>query len=203
LQEVISNVPELPGGGTLTVYLACHALYRGYKTTIFPYNLQIFDPTWSNAPVKEVAAKLRHQLSYKKDKPGFELVTNAYLQYLDLGGRLRFEVMRPALIRRYLKRSIPILTGLSATYLYHSAREYDAGGVLTYDDVRGESTGHFVVLAGYNKEDRSVVVADPLLSNSITPSQYYSVSIYRLICAIMLGILTYDGDLLIIQRKRG
>ena len=45
LQEVISEVSLLEEGGTLAVYLACHALRRGYKTTIFPYNLQIFDPT--------------------------------------------------------------------------------------------------------------------------------------------------------------
>jgi len=202
LQEVITGVSLMEEGGTLAVYLACHALRRGYKTTIFPYNLQIFDPTWSAIPRKEIAARLRRQLSFKKDMPGFELVTNAYLEYLELGGQLKFEVMTASLIRRYLKKSIPILTGLSATYLYDEAREYDTGSDFTYDDVRGESTGHFVVLTGYNREDRSVSVADPLKKNPIASSRYYSVSIYRLVCAIMLGILSYDGNLLIIQTKK-
>lgn len=202
LQEVISETSNLPGGGTLDVYLACHALRRGYKTTIIPYNLQIFDPTWSTVSTKEIAAKLRRQLSFKEESPGLEVATNAYLEYLELGGRLKFEVMTAALIRRYLKKSIPVLTGLSATYLYNSAREYDTGEILTYDDVRGESVGHFVVLTGYNREDRSVLVADPLQTNPFASSRYYSVSIYRLICAIMLGILTHDGNLLIIQQKR-
>jgi len=202
LQEVITGVSLMEEGGTLAVYLACHALRRGYKTTIFPYNLQIFDPTWSAIPRKEIAARLRRQLSFKKDMPGFELVTNAYLEYLELGGQLKFEVMTASLIRRYLKKSIPILTGLSATYLYDEAREYDTGSDFTYDDVRGESTGHFVVLTGYNRDDRSVSVADPLKKNPIASSRYYSVSIYRLVCAIMLGILSYDGNLLIIQTKK-
>ena len=202
LQEVIAEVSLMEEGGTLAVYLACHALRRGYKTTIFPYNLQIFDPTWSAIPRKEIAARLRRQLSFKKDIPGFELVTNAYLEYLELGGQLKFEVMTASLIRRYLKKSIPILTGLSATYLYDEAREYDTGSDFTYDDVRGESTGHFVVLTGYNREDRSVSVADPLKKNPIASSRYYSVNIYRLVCAIMLGILSYDGNLLIIQTKK-
>ena len=202
LQEVIAEVSLMEEGGTLAVYLACHALRRGYKTTIFPYNLQIFDPTWSAIPRKEIAARLRRQLSYKKDIPGFELVTNAYLEYLELGGQLKFKVMTASLIRQYLKKSIPILTGLSATYLYDEAREYDTGSDPTYDDVRGESTGHFVVLTGYNKEDRSVSVADPLKKNPIASSRYYSVNIYRLVCAIMLGILSYDGNLLIIQTKK-
>lgn len=202
LQQTIAEVSLMEEGGTLEVYLACHALRRGYKTTIFPYNLQIFDPTWSVIPHKEIAARLRRQLSFKKDIPGFELVTNAYLKYLELGGQLKFEVMTASLIRRYLKKSIPILTGLSATYLYGDAREYDTGSDLTYDDVRGESTGHFVVLTGYNREDRNVSLADPLKKNPIASSRYYSVNIYRLICAIMLGILSYDGNLLIIQAKK-
>ncbi|UCD82800.1 MAG: hypothetical protein JSW26_15610 [Desulfobacterales bacterium] len=201
LETVTAQVPNIPEGGTIEVYLACHALRRGYKTTIIPYNLRIFDPTWSDIPSSQIAAKLRRQLNLKKDIPGIEVVTNAYLEYLELGGRLRFEVMTPALIRRYLKKSIPILTGLSATYLYNTAREYDNGGELTYDDVRGESVGHFVVLTGYDRKDRSVSVADPLKTNPVADSQYYSVNIYRLACAIMLGILTYDGNLLIIQKR--
>ena len=202
LQEVIAEVSRMEEGGTLAVYLACHALRRGYKTTIFPYNLQIFDPTWSAIPPKEIAARLSRQLSYKKDIPGFEPVTNAYLEYLELGGQLKFEVMTASLIRRYLKKSIPILTGLSATYLYDEAREYDTGSDPTFDDVRGESTGHFVVLTGYNRVSRSVSVADPLKKNPIASSRYYSVNIYRLVCAIILGILSYDGNLLIIQTKK-
>jgi hypothetical protein len=47
-----------------------------------------------------------------------------------------------------------------------------------------------------------VAVADPLKKNPIAVSAYYSVNIYRLICAIMLGILSYDGNLLIIHPKK-
>ena len=202
LQQVIAKVSNMEDGGTLEVYLACHALRRGYQATIFPYNLQIFDPTWAAIPRHEMATKLRRQLSFKKKTPGFEMVTRAYLDYLELGGNLKFEVLTAALIRRYLKKSIPILTGLSATYLYNEAREYAAEGDFSYDDVRGESTGHFVVLTGYNRQDRSVAVADPLKKNPIAVSAYYSVNIYRLICAIMLGILSYDGNLLIIHPKK-
>jgi hypothetical protein len=202
LPEIISEVSLIEAGGTLEVYLACHALRRGYKTTIFPYNLQIFDPTWSAIPRQEIADKLRRQLSFKKDIPGFEVVTRAYLEYLKLGGNLKFEVLTASLIRRYLKKSNPILTGLSATYLYNEAREYGTDCEFAYDDIRGESIGHFVVLTGYNREDRSVSVADPLKRNPIASSRYYSVNIYRLVCAIMLGILSYDGNLLIIHAKK-
>jgi hypothetical protein len=201
LHDIIAQVPQIEGGGTLAVYLGFHALRRGYKATIIPYNLKVFDPTWSKASSAEIAAKLQQQMACKHDAD-LHVAINAYLDFLALGGRLKFEVLTASLIRRYLKRSVPIMTGLSATYLYQSAREYDAAGRLIYDDVRGESTGHFVVLSGYNPQERSVMVADPLSQNPLTADRYYHVNIYRLICAIMLGVLTYDGDLLIIEPKK-
>jgi len=199
LHQVVSEVPQIEAGGTLAVYLAVHALRRGYRATIYNYNLQIFDPTWVNARGEEIAEKLRLQASYKKDDPRLEVSTKGYLEFLELGGELRFEVLTAALIRRYLKRSLPVLSGLSATYLYNSAREFSEGNDLIFDDIRGESMGHFVVLAGYDKEDRTVLIADPLSQNPAGAGQYYRVNILRLVCAIMLGTLTFDGDLLIIK----
>ncbi len=202
LDEVIAQVPQWQEGGTLDVYLAIHALQRGYQATIFPNNLLLFDPTWSNAARETIARKLADQLHHKGNLPGFEEVTRAYQRYLHLGGRLQFAVITPALIRKYLKRGIPILTGLSATYLYATSRELEENGKVIYDDVRGSSCGHFVVLSGYSKQDRKVQVADPLVPNPLAAGRYYSVDIYRLVCAIMLGILTYDGNLLIISKKK-
>jgi len=70
------------------------------------------------------------------------------------------------------------------------------GTELPFDGL--EPTGHFVVLCGYNMQDRTALVADPLLPNPISNSPIYTVRLNRLICAIMLGILTYDANLLII-----
>jgi len=101
------------------------------------------------------------------------------------------------LIRKYLNRAIPILTGLSATYLYRSPREF--GPHAEYDDIRGEASGHFVVLCGYDQKPKNVLVADPLLPNPVSDSHQYVININRVICAILLGILTYDANLLIIE----
>jgi hypothetical protein len=206
LHQVVTEVPQIATGGTLAVYLAVHALQRGYNATIYSYNLQIFDPTWASARSEEIAEKLKLQASFQKGDPGLEVATEGYLEFLELGGELRFEVLTAGLIRRYLKRSLPVLSGLSATYLYNSAREYSEGNDLIFDDIRGKSMGHFVVLAGYDKQDRTVLIADPFLPNPVSSGQYYRVNILRLVCAIMLGTLTFDGDLLIIKpaarRKR-
>ena len=203
LARVIDEVPMLAGGGTLAVLLACHALRRGYRAIIYTYKLQIFDPTWLLPGGVDLPAKLRAQMACKDD-PKLHAASRAYLEFLDLGGELRFEDLNAALLRRYLKRSVPVITGLSATYLYRSAREF--GPQADYDDVCGEPSGHFVVLAGYDRQARTVLVADPLAANPVAAGQRYEVHIDRLICSILLGVLTYDANLLILQpapRKRG
>lgn len=196
LADVIAEVEPLASGGTLAVMLALHALRRGYRATIYTYNLQLFDPTWFRDGV-DLAGKLRAQAEEKHD-PRLQVSTSAYLEYLRLGGELRFEELRPSLIRHYLKRQVPILTGLSATYLYESARERGIDR-LVYDDVGGYPTGHFVVLSGYDRRTREVVIADPLGDNPRYPGQRYRVRIQRLLGAILLGVLTYDANLLILE----
>ncbi|MGH7163181.1 MAG: hypothetical protein ACREID_06840, partial [Planctomycetota bacterium] len=38
LAHILEEIPRLKEGGTLAVFLACHALRRGYRATIYTYN---------------------------------------------------------------------------------------------------------------------------------------------------------------------
>ena len=69
-------------------------------------------------------------------------------------------------------------------------------------DVRGIPAGHFVVLCGYDRDTRSVLVADPLMPNPLASEQLYELNIDRVVNAILLGIVTYDAKLLIVQPKK-
>lgn len=180
--------------------LACHALQRGYRATIYTYNLQIFDPSWFEGPAIDISQRLRQQAAYKTS-PKLRTATQAYLQFFEFGGQLGFEDLTPVLIRRYLNRGIPILTGLSATYLYRSKREF--GSHMELDDVRGEPSGHFVVLCGYDRAERTVTIADPFQPNPMAQSSLYEVGIERVLCSILLGIVTYDANLLLIEPRDG
>ncbi|MBA2654287.1 MAG: C39 family peptidase [Gammaproteobacteria bacterium] len=199
LEEVISEVSYLESGGTLAVMLAIHALKRGYRATIFTYNLHVFDPTWFYDTNVDIPEKLREQLQYKHEKK-LHLATGAYLEFLNLGGHICFEDLSANLLKRHFSKGIPILTGLSATYLYQCAREYVTPlNEVFYNDVKGHPSGHFVILAGYDDAKKYVVVADPYAENLVSGDNYYSVKVGRLINSIMLGILTYDANLLVIQ----
>lgn len=194
LEAIVDDVVAVPGGGTLAVWLACHALRRGYAAEIYTYNLHLFDPTWFEGR-RDLAERLRAQKRHKRSRR-LAQATAGYLEFLELGGRLRFRELNGRLVRGILNRGQPILTGLIATYLYECARE-DGDD---YDDVRGVPTGHFVVLSGYDRAERTVSVADPLRDNPRFADQYYEVGMDRLIGAILLGVLTHDANLLVIHK---
>lgn len=198
LDRIIREVECLDEGGTLDVFLACHALERGYRATLFTYNPTVFDPTWFRAGI-DLGEKLREQAAIKRSGK-LRRATAGYCRYLELGGTVRMEDLSGSLIRRYLRREVPILCGLSATWLYRSVRERPNDCLP--DDVRGVPEGHFVVLSGYDRARREVGIADPYHRNPMTGKHYYSVKLERLMSAILLGIVTYDANLLIIEPPR-
>ncbi len=200
LTQVIDETTQLETGGTLVVFLACHALRRGYSATIFTYNLHFFDPTWFYPIEQDLRKKLVAQAAFKKDDTRLQVATRGYLEFLNLGGQIFYEDLTRRLIRQYLNRSVPIIAGLSSTYLYRIIREYGINGV--DDDVRGMPAGHFVVLSGYDKEGQTVSIADPYRQNPVSSQQTYTVNIDRVIGAILLGVLTHDANFLIIQPRR-
>lgn len=206
LSEVVDSSRSLDvsgaGRGTLAVMLGADALKRGFQATLYTFNLRVFDPTWfdrnGQAPPEVLADKLRAQANEKcVGDPRFRVASDSYLEFLRLGGSIRFPDLTSQLISGFIRDGLPVLTGLSATYLYRCAREYGPND--DYDDVRGEPSGHFVVLHGYSPEGRLVTIADPLKNNPGFASQNYTISMSRLVPAIMLGVLTYDANLLVIQ----
>lgn len=205
--EVISEVGQLNEGGTMAVQLACHALTRGYDATIYTYNLYLFDPTWFDSTTTDLHKKLEQQCSLKDGTdPRIAVATEAYLRYLELGGRIDMKPLEEELIVQSLVEGTPILSGLSATFLYQESRERglpinERGISGVADDVGGFPVGHFVVLSGYDSRTAQVMVADPLSPNPFGNTQIYAAPLSQVAAAVLLGIATYDANLLLITPR--
>jgi len=195
LAAIVTRMWTRSEGGTFAVFLGCDALRKGYRARIYTYNLNVFDPTWFTCARTNIADKLIRQRSVKNDER-LQHATAGYLEFLDLGGRLRFANLSQHLIRTILHRRIPILTGLSSTYLYRSAREY--GPDDAPDDIRGIPAGHFVVIAGWDEARRRVLVVDPYQPHPYGTAYEYWISVDRVAASILLGIVTHDANLLVI-----
>ena len=195
LQAVIQRTWQLEHGGTYAVFLGCDALRKGYRARIYTYNITVFDPTWFTWPRVDIAARLDRQRELKRDAR-VRNPTEGYLEFLRLGGALRLASLSPRLLRGILRCRLPILTGLSATYLYRSTRERVEDGAP--DDVGGHPAGHFVVIAGFDEARRRVLVVDPYQPNPYGPSHEYWIGVDRVLASVLLGIVTHDANLLVI-----
>lgn len=207
LDEVIWTLKKVKTGGTLLANIGTHALEHGFSATIYTYNLSIFDPSWFHPRTGEsdsvlLIKKLKEQMKYFKSHRDIE-ATNAYLDLLNHGGDILFKDLNNQLLNELFRHKVPVITGLSSTFLYHSPRErYNIKTKESiYDDVRGDPCGHFVVLCGMDKNNRKVVVADPYRTNPLSNDNYYLVGKMRLVNAILLGVLTYDANLLVINKQ--
>lgn len=200
LGEVTDEIDLTDSVGTQAVILACHALRRGYSATIYTYNLQLFDPSWFEAGLPSPRLDLRQRLLAQLEAKGgrkLEVATRAYLEFLERKGTVAYRELGAELILHYLKFGYPILTGLSATYLYGCARDYRD----QHDDVRGRPAGHFVVVCGYDATTGRALIADPLQDDPRGGGQYHHVGVERLIGAIFLGAQSYDANLLVIEPR--
>lgn len=196
LETVIAETPRNPDGGTLAVYLAVAALKRGFHPTLYPYSLQVFDPTWKDLSREALLEKLRQRLERVRERPRLTRVLKAWIELLEQGGSVRFREFSRDLFVDLLAEGRPILTGLSATYLYQTPRERGPD----YDDVGGEPVGHFVVVSGYDPTQDEMVVCDPSTHIPfVHQAGRYPVKTDRLIRSILLGLYTYDAVLMVLD----
>jgi hypothetical protein len=205
LNNIIDTIDRSPSGGTFCISIGKHALQQGFMSTIYINSLVIFDPSWftdGQADNKLLIDKLEAQ-ARAKETPYLTNATIAIVEYLKLGGKICAYPLSAQLLKPFFDNKTPVISGLSVTNLYWMPREiFTDEGKSVYDDIRGTPCGHFVVLYGYDAKKKRVQVADPYSGNPVHHSSYYEVDVNRLINAILLGVITFDGNLTVIEPKQ-
>ena len=151
--------------------------------------------------MEELAEKLKLEYA-AKHRAKLRVAIKAYLRFIEAGGIVNLKDFRPGLFDRYFKKDIPLIAGVSTTFLYQSKREYtNSENMSVFDDIHGDPMGHFIVVYGEN-EEKKFLIADPDCTNPIAHDHYYAVERNRLVHSILLGILTYDSLILAVQPKK-
>ena len=197
--EVSGAVERGENGGTLGVFLGQAALDLGYDASLYSYNLRVCDPTWAGLSAPALANKLAVRAA-TIEEPKLRGSVEAYARFVRAGGAVRLDDLSVELLVSLLDRGHPILCGLSATYLYQTPRTNPRTNGI--DDVGGEPEGHFIVVSGYRQYGRHFIVSDPYRGLPMTVTGTYEVSAQRLLNAILLGDVTYDGVLLVVAPKQ-
>jgi hypothetical protein len=197
-EEVDSLVRRNENGGTLGVFLGLAALALGYDATIYSYNLRVCDPTWAALPPAQLADKLAARSRAVSEKKLSEAV-DAYSRFVRSGGSVRLDDLSVERLVSLIDRGHPIVCGLSATYLYQTPRVQPVTSAI--DDVGGEPEGHFLVVCGYRQHGKHFIVSDPFRGLPMTVHGTYEVESQRLLNAILLGDVSYDGVLLVVSPR--
>ncbi len=154
----------------------------------------MFDPTWRELEKPALLDKLAQRKAVVRSDRLRRAITG-YMDFLELGGAVRFAELTQRTLAKIIARRRPIITGLNATHLYRTPRELGE----EYDDIRGDPVGHFVVLSGYYPKSGRFLVRDPSTHIPFSRSGSYLVRPERLIAAILLGDITYDAVLLVVS----
>ena len=197
-EDLFDRIDTNEDGGTLGVHLGTDALKQGFDVTIYTHNLNVFDPTWFQLKQKEIVQKLRTQSKSSKDSKTL-FASSSYADFIEMGGKIYFKDLNSSFLYDLLHSHGPVICGLSSTYLYHCARERDSD--LKYDDIEGVPQGHFVILSGIKKDLSQVFLADPFENNPAYKEQKYWVNLQHFINSVLIGVITYDANFILIQKK--
>jgi len=195
-----SRVQRNPDGGTQAVHLAGLALELGYDVRLYPFGVQVFDPTWWDLGADALEGRLEaraHRLRVDGAAPHLVDEVLAWQGCLRAGARVDFREPNPSLLVSILDRGHPIIAGLNATWLYREARCRPDDN--EDDDIGGWPVGHFVVVRGYTGRGKHFHILDP--SDEAAPHLHpagaargtYPLPADRLTHAILLGDSTRDA----------
>ncbi len=191
LSEFLRKVKRNPDGGTLAVYIGNAAIELGYRATLYPFGVRVFDPTWWELPKAQLRERLARRMLLRPHAEHDMYL--AWQEFLDRGGKISFHELTPELLVRSIDAGHPLIGGMSATWFYREPREMPEDG--REDDVAGEPSGHFVVIAGYSGGGLHFHVRDPHPEVADGGGRH-PVAAARLTTAILLGDTTHDAVLL-------
>lgn len=198
-QKLIDEITYTETGGTLGVNLGINAIKRGFQVDIYSHNLNVFDPTWFKLSKEDMIKKLNAQIQCKAGSRVSD-ASRHYVEFLKKGGAIKYSELTAEFLYETLQTCGPVICGLSATYLYMSERERN--DTCEFDDINGFPQGHFVILSGMSGDLSTVEVSDPLSTNPFSEERKYQVKTQHLINSILIGVITYDANIMSITREK-
>ncbi len=151
--------------GTINQQMAIWCIDRGYKVSMYTFDCQIVDQSWSKLDTKEVLERLK----LRKDGwivPGMgedwtKEYTQSYIDFLNAGGKLVIEkAVTTKLLHKLLEKG-PFLPCLSFSTLYGAMRSrVDSDDESPDDDIDGRALNHSIVVYGVD-ENGNYLIADP------------------------------------------
>lgn len=198
--DVIREVPVYEENGekigTSPGHLASYIARHG-KTTVYTFDVELFDRTWSGLSSEQVVEKLRLRQQYIPSNSWLakyaHILIDGWDAYAKAGGAFAFEPLSVQLLYKLLEVG-PYILMVNSTYLNQSAKQmyHQEKDTFVDNDTQGRSLTHAVTCAGY--KDGQFLIVDPDPPKGVDP--YRWVAQDHLVASIM-SAQTESDNLLI------
>ena len=150
--------------GTSPGHLASFFASRGYKTTTYIFDVELFDIGWAGVSESEVINNLVKRQAYIPDNSWLSkyhpILVDGWRLYVEKGGKFSFVGLNAKLVHSLLLKA-PILVLVNSTYLNRASKQRYSIETDRFipDSLRGRSVTHAVTVAGY--KDNQFLIVDP------------------------------------------
>lgn len=204
--EVIKEVPVYIDEhgekiGTSPGHLAAYFVQKGYKTTAYVFDTELFDRSWQGFDASQVIKHLRRRQTFIPAHSWLakyhHILVDGWEMYANSGGQFSFPNVSIALLRDLLTGG-PYILMVNSTYLNgESKKRYEAAGDAFMDDsFAGRSLTHATTCAGY-KEGKFLII-DPDPPNDVGHHRWIEAD--HLIASLMAAQTESDNLLMTISK---
>jgi len=196
-EEIGNRVPQIKdkagnNRGTINTQLATWGLSLGFDVSLYTFDCQIIDQSWSELNPQRIIERL------EADKSGIDVPSlgsiwsdpyrQSYIDFIKAGGKLHIQPSVSSKLLHGLLAEGPILPCLCFNTLYGAGRSRNEGAHDSMDDdVNGLAMNHSVVIYG-NDSAGNFLIADPWKKPGLQ-----TVEPERMLCAISTAQIECDN----------
>lgn len=198
VEQVITEVPVYVENGekigTSPGHLAAYFASQGYRTTVYMFDIELFDRSWKDLSAREVVANLHKRQPHIPANSWLaayhHILVDGWELFAKSGGTFEFPVLSVQLLRNLLDTA-PYLVSVSSTYLNQEAKQHynKATDKFDPDPIQGRSLTHAVTCAGY--KDGQFLIVDPDPPKGVEPHRWIAQD--HLIASIMAAQTESDN----------
>ena len=180
LSQILQELHVEDSESTYTPQLAKNCIVHGLETVMLTSNSFSVAPNWKGKTKEEIIVLLKTWVTQNAGDAWLK-ETLFLLFYLEAGGNLDIVDLSTAIVDDYLDKGYILLAALEESWLWEKRK---LEGKAEYDDIKGHTRGHFVVV--YGKEGDEYLVSDPYSTTIPNREGLYKISKQKLFIATLI-----------------
>ncbi|MFH1971734.1 MAG: hypothetical protein ABIJ05_05140 [Patescibacteria group bacterium] len=178
---------------TYLAQLARNCLKHKLDSIILSSNPRIISPSWKDKTKKEIIVKLKEWVTLNNSNSWWLRTALFLLFYLQEGGNIKIVDLSTSIIDKYLEKGYLLLCCLDESWLWGKRK---INKKAEYDDIKGYSTGHCIVI--YKHINNDYFISDPYPTKIEEKEGLYKVNKQQL----LVSTLAWSQEILAIKKTK-